>query len=38
MNDSDILVISESEIEEMYNAYAAQCDCDCPDGDCCTDY
>ncbi|KKU39497.1 MAG: hypothetical protein UX54_C0010G0011 [Parcubacteria group bacterium GW2011_GWA2_46_39] len=39
----EILVLSESEVEATISHCAeecqgAQCDCDCPDGDCCTDY
>jgi len=40
MDENNIMVISESDMEEKYGQEynMTQCDCDCPDGDCCTDY
>ncbi|KKS99085.1 MAG: hypothetical protein UV75_C0010G0006 [Candidatus Giovannonibacteria bacterium GW2011_GWA1_43_15] len=38
--EQEILVLAESEIAEVSNqeCECAQCtDCNCPDGDCCTD-
>lgn len=39
-DNDQVLVLAESEIvKESLVEYASQCsDCNCPDGDCCTDY